>query len=167
MLNSVWIMLPFVLQMLCMTIDEFVFHKRRGLPRWERIGHPLDTATVLICFGWVLSAPPSPGAVAVFTTLGVFSTLFVTKDEFVHNRHCTGAEQWLHALLFILHPSVLASVALLWPAAHAGGSSLAGWVLYSGIERAFLLLAAGLTLLFGIYQFVYWNLLWRPANTAR
>ncbi len=28
-----------------------------GLGAWERIGHPLDTSTVLACLGWVLFAP--------------------------------------------------------------------------------------------------------------
>jgi hypothetical protein len=167
MLNSFWVMLPFALQMLFMSIDEYVFHRKRGLPRWERVGHPLDTATVVVCFGWVLLVPPRAGTAAIFAALCVFSTLFVTKDEGVHNKHCTAAEQWLHALLFILHPIVFASAALLWPAVHAGGFSPADWILYSGRERPFLILAFALTLLFGIYQFVYWNLLWRPADTAR
>jgi len=28
-----------------MGVDEFYFHRRRGLPRWERLAHPLDTMT--------------------------------------------------------------------------------------------------------------------------
>ena len=41
-----------------MMVDELHFHRRRGLPRWERIGHPLDTATVLVCYGTALTLSP-------------------------------------------------------------------------------------------------------------
>jgi hypothetical protein len=46
MLNSIFLFIPFALQMCCMAVDEVHFHRQRGLPRWERLGHPLDTLTV-------------------------------------------------------------------------------------------------------------------------
>jgi len=51
------ILLPFIVQTLVIMIDEFYFHVRRGLPKWERLGHPLDTLTVLACFAFVLFFP--------------------------------------------------------------------------------------------------------------
>jgi hypothetical protein len=60
-----------------MAVDEFYFHRRRGLPRWERLGHPLDTLTALACFVWLLSAAPSASSLSVYTGLSVFSCLFV------------------------------------------------------------------------------------------
>jgi hypothetical protein len=167
MLSSYWLFTPFILQMLCMAADEFGFHRSRGLPRWERIGHPLDTLTVLVCLTWVLCVPPDPWSVAVFAGLAVFSSLFVTKDEPIHHIHCPAAEQWLHSLLFTLHPIVLVSAALLWPAAHGLSPIPERWVEFHGFERDFLAGTFGLTLLFGIYQFVYWNLIWRQTNAVR
>ena len=41
---------PMIIQGLFMFVDEFYYHHKRGLPRWERMGHPADTISVLICF---------------------------------------------------------------------------------------------------------------------
>src|SRR5215471_11294112 len=109
MLNSSFLLIPFVLQVLCMVADEVYFHRRRELPLWERLGHPLDTLTVLACFMWLLAAAPSILSLRVYVGLSVFSCLFVTKDELVHSKHCCPSEHWLHALLFSLHPLVLLS----------------------------------------------------------
>lgn len=153
--------------MLCMAGDEFWFHRKRGLPRWERIGHPLDTLTVILCLGWILLVRPNRPAVSVFIALALFSCVFVTKDEPVHRRRCSAAEQWLHALLFMVHPLVLASAGLLWPAVWARSPVLlSGIVRFSGLERSFLLYACAVMIGFGIYQFVFWNVLWHPRKTA-
>ncbi len=132
---------PLALQALAMLVDEGYFHRRRGLPRWERIGHPLDTLTIIACLVWLLAV----GAGAGYVVLAVFSCLFVTKDEPVHAKHCTPGEQWLHAVLFVLHPVVLAAFALLPPAILVGQLALTIAVL--------------------VYQVVYWNVL-RPRDDA-
>jgi hypothetical protein len=167
MLNSYWLFTPFILQMLFMAADEFWFHQKRGLPRWERIGHPLDTLTVLLCLSWILCVQPSHRTVTVFVVLAVLSCLFVTKDEPVHKRCCTAAEMWLHAILFILHPVALASAGLLWPAIWRGSTGLFSMIRFSGFEQPFLVVVCVLMLGFGIYQFIFWNLLWHPKETAR
>lgn len=129
------------LQAALMTLDEFVFHRRRGLPRWERIGHPIDTASVLGCFALTLFLEPSRGALTGYALLAAFSCLLVTKDEFVHAGRCTPAEHWLHAALFVLHPLLLIAGAVLW---------LAG-------ARVILIVQTLATLAFGVYQTLYWN----------
>src|SRR5215211_458148 len=103
MVSSRYLLIPFALQMLCMAFDEFYFHWRRTLPRWERLGHPLDTLTVLISWVFILVVEPSAISIAIFIALGLVSCLFVTKDEWIHTRMCDGGENWLHAVLFILH----------------------------------------------------------------
>jgi len=163
MLNSHWLFAPFFLQMIFMAADEFWFHRRRGLPRWERIGHPLDTLTVVLCLAWILLIPPNHRTVAVFLALAIFSCVFVTKDEPVHKRCCSAAELWLHAILFVLHPIVMASAGLLWPAIWSTSPDYLLWaVQFSGFERAFILFNCALMVSFGIYQIVFWNLLWHP-----
>jgi hypothetical protein len=160
MLNSYWLVLPFLLQALLMAADEFRFHRKRGLPKWERIGHPLDTLTVVLCLSWILHTEPDDRSVAVFVFLAVLSCVFITKDEHVHLRRCSAAEQWIHAALFILHPLVLASGAFLWPAARRVPQSWPLPVSYSGFERTFLIIAWTMMLCFSIYQLVFWNLVW-------
>jgi hypothetical protein len=164
-----WLIMPCVLQMLCMVADEGYFHYRRPLPRWERLGHPLDTLTVLLCWSVIVFVEPRPISVAVYAVLSVLSCLCVTKDEWVHTQCCSAGEHWLHALLFILHPLTLASGGLLWPAMHARAASplALGWLQYTGWERPLSIANAALTLLFGLYQLLYWNVLWKSDARAQ
>jgi hypothetical protein len=167
MIASRYLLLPFAAQMLCMLFDEFYFHWRRKLPRWERLGHPLDTLSVLLCWGVIYFLPPTANAIILYAGLSVFSCLFVTKDEWVHKEHCPAGEHWLHALLFVLHPLLMLSAALLWPAIHAeNAAGLAkGWIRYEGFEGTFFAGNSLLTLLFGFYQLVYWNVLWKAKSS--
>ncbi len=146
-----WLLaLPFLLQGAAMAADEFWFHRRRGLGRWERIGHPVDTLTALICYGIALFAPYSLTALAWYAGCAVFSMLCVTKDEFVHARACSAGEHWLHAVLFLLHPVTLAAAALIWMDCPPGA---AAW-------KWFLAGTFGVVAAFGLYQLLYWNA-WR------
>lgn len=137
---------PFLVQTAVITWDEFYFHHKRGLPRWERIGHPLDTLSVVVCFAFVLLFPYTKLLLWLFVALGVLSCLLVTKDEFVHKEHCNAQEQWLHALLFLNHPLVLISI---------------GWMWMQGAAyRPFMLIQLASAALFCFYQVVYWNFVW-------
>lgn len=139
---------PIAIQAIAMAFDEGWFHRRRGLPRWERIGHPLDTLTIIACLVWLLLADRDHGhAVPGYAALAIGSTLFVTKDEAIHAERCSAGEHWLHALLFTLHPIVLAAFAVLWWEGHTA-------VLAGQLAVACVFLA---------YQVVYWNLLREPA----
>ncbi|MGE3610322.1 MAG: hypothetical protein AB7I27_12090 [Bacteriovoracaceae bacterium] len=105
---------PFCLQGIIMLWDEFYYHHRRELPKWERIGHPLDTITVLTCAVFLLMKSYNETNLEIYFSLALFSTIFVTKDEWVHTEYCSGEENWLHALLFILHPISFISAGYLW-----------------------------------------------------
>jgi hypothetical protein len=146
-----------------MAFDELHFHRRRGLGAWERIGHPIDTLTVLACIGWALFRPPTAGGVGVYVALAALSCLFVTKDEFVHARRCSPGEHWLHALLFVVHPVALVSVALMWPGLHARAVALPRWLAEAKAVSGALLVQFGVTASFCVYQAAYWNLRWNPS----
>ncbi len=143
-----WILfIPFIAQGFVLVFDEFYFHIQRGLPLWERIGHPLDTLSVVLCLLFVLIFPFSRVLILPFIILSAISCLFVTKDEFVHKEHCDAKEQWLHALLFVLHPLVLISMGFMWAELE--------------FFRPFLTIQLVFISLFFIYQIVYWNLVWK------
>jgi hypothetical protein len=139
---------PFVAQAAATFVDERVYHRRRGLPRWERIGHPLDTLTVLACYAWLFAARPSSEHALAYAALGVFSCLFVTKDEYVHAKRCLAGEHWIHALLFLLHPIVFITAGYLW---------------WTGRLRPVIVAELVLTTIYATYQFLYWNGPWRRA----
>ncbi len=106
--------LPFALQGLAMGFDELWFHRRRTVPRLELAGHVLDTAVFLACLGGAALLAPEPARLLGYGGLALVSCLLVTKDEFTHHLPCTGGEHWIHAVLFLLHPVVLAATACLW-----------------------------------------------------
>jgi hypothetical protein len=157
MLSSHWLLAPFVLQGIVIGVDEFYFHWRRGLPRWERLGHPLDTLTVAICLMWLCFQTPTALTVAVYILLSLISCLCVTKDEFVHAYVCTPSEHWLHAVLFLLHPLVLLGAGLMWGVSHNN----LPYVRANGWEATALRGNVVMTILFGLYQFLFWNWLWQ------
>jgi hypothetical protein len=133
------------LHALLISIDE-AHHRQRGLPRWERVGHPIDTASVLACYLVALLLEPARSALVAYVLLAAFSCLLITKDEFVHARECSPGEHWLHAMLFVLHPLLLIAAALLWVTG----------------ERGMLSIPATATALFGLYQVIYWSFLAPP-----
>ena len=160
-----WIVLvPIVLQNAAMFFDEFHYHRGRGLPRWERIGHPLDTLTVIACFAWILTREPTAASVAVYVGLSLFSCVFVLKDERVHYEHCSLGEQWLHAALFVFHPLTLVAFGVLWAGAH--GHAPAG--LAGGIDARTALIGQGAaTVAILVYQLVYWNVIFEVPRHAK
>jgi hypothetical protein len=161
--------LPFLLQGGLMVVDEG-FHLRRGLPAWERWGHPLDTFMAVGCYALALLAPSA--GLGIYLAAAVLSCIIVTKDEWVHARHCSGAEAWLHACLFLLHPVVLALAGLWAFGGVPGTGSAPGSVLGSTPGRGpghegfglFLAIQAGLTAAFGVWQIAYWNGPWGKAR---
>ncbi|HEY4831110.1 MAG TPA: hypothetical protein VIH61_00905 [Waddliaceae bacterium] len=163
-----WIVLfPFLLQGIAILVDEIYFHRKRGLPAWERIGHPLDTLCLLICMSMIIFVPFSLFTLKIYGVLALFSCLMVTKDEFIHKHHCPWAENWLHALLFILHPITLACAALLWPIIQQ--NQVLPWN-YSWLNEPafytwFFYLETGLICLFFGYQLIFWNFVWNK-NTV-
>jgi hypothetical protein len=135
-----------------MMVDEFYFHHRRGLPQWERWGHPLDTLTVLACYLFLSGAPATTENLWIFGGLVTFSSLFVTKDEFVHTEVSSGFENWLHSLLFVLHPISLGLAGIIWFSQSLGDS----WNEFQSYH--FIILGqTGIVVLFLIYQIGYWN----------
>lgn len=154
---------PFILQALLIFFDEGVFHLKRGLPKWERIGHPIDTLSVLACLVFVLLTPFSKTALWVYISLCSISCILITKDEFVHKHVCNAKEQWLHAALFVNHSILLISCALIWIAVSAYPS--ASWISELSTNKNVLLLflrgQAIFIFLFAIYQIIYWNFIWK------
>ncbi len=136
-------LIPVALQAAAMLVDEGWYHRRRGLPRWERIGHPLDTLTFIACLIWLLAGGSAHGYLA----LAVGSTLFVAKDEPIHAQLCPPGEHWLHALLFVLHPLVLAS--------------------FYCLPRSILVGQLAVTVAFFAYQVIYWNVVRVPPRRQR
>lgn len=155
--------IPFLIQAIVIGLDEYLFHLKRWLPRWERIGHPLDTLSVLLCLAFILIVPYSSGSLKGYLALSLFSCLFVTKDEFIHKQHCLASEQWLHSILFINHPVLLTAAGLMWPFLHGAEAPhwLTRWLSEPQFFKGFLLFQAVFGVIFMCYQVIYWNFIWK------
>lgn len=136
-------------QGLLMLVDEFYFHYERGLPKWERYGHPLDTFFFFIVFLFSATAKFDSNNIPIFIGLSFFSCLFITKDEWVHSQQCGPGEQWLHSILFIIHPLSLYVCYFFW---HEG-------------QQHLIQLQALLIFVFMLYQIFYWNIFDRLFKT--
>lgn len=145
---------PLALMGLLLAVDEAAFHRRRGLGRFEALGHPADTASVALPLLLAAAAPRAPGWLAAYVALAAASCLLVVKDESVHLRECGAGEQRLHALLFMLHPLVLVAAERLW-LARSEGSSAAAWILRGQVLA---------TCAFALYQLVAWRKAWLPTS---
>lgn len=152
MLELVFAM-PFAMQGGCMLVDEFYFHRKRGLGAWERLGHPLDTLTVLACFFWALTHDYSAWALGMYAALALLSCVFVTKDEFIHARECSAGEHWLHGLLFVLHPVAL------------GAAAAIAWLPELSMLKAAVRVQLLVMIVFFFYQVTYWNFIYDGTRT--
>ena len=121
-----------------MFVDEFVYHQKRRLGRWESLGHTVDSFFFLLPFLYCLYFEEA----SFFYGICIVSTLIITKDEFVHNKECGPAEQWLHSALFIIHPIALFALKTAWDQK-----------LYTFIKVQAVIIG-----LFMLYQFFYWNI---------
>ncbi len=139
------LLIPFALQGLAMFFDEFYFHRKRGLPLWEKIGHPLDTLSVLACYSFIYFQPPTAMNMNIYIALCAFSCVLITKDEFIHTKLCEAKENWLHSVLFVLHPVTFLAAGIIWK---------------NQLNPLFLAVQPLVIMAFMFYQILYWSPLW-------
>jgi hypothetical protein len=139
---SILLLILTALQGLIMVFDEFVFHRRRGLPAFERWGHVADTSLFLLALLLPALAAPTPLWLGFYAFFAIASCLFITKDEWIHASACSGAEQWCHAMLFVLHGPILLTAGLVW---------------YLAPHHFALKMLPPIVLIWGLYQHLYWN----------
>lgn len=157
------LLIPFIVQFLAIFFDEFYFHRKRGLPFWERIGHPLDTLSVFACLAFTCLTSFTTFNLKIYIGLCIISMIMITKDEFIHKDICPKLEMWLHALLFINHPLLLISAGLMWSA----GSDIFPLEFMKELAcdkhliAIFLKAQAVLTLLFCVHQLIFWNFIFK------
>lgn len=125
-----------------MLIDELIFHRQRGLGNFERWGHVADTGVFFLALLVPALFPLEQPYGLIYLGLALASSLIITKDEAIHNRACGAAEQWCHALLFVLHGAILMTVYMLWQLAPDAG-------LLRTLPLA--------VFCWGLYQHFYWN----------
>ncbi len=145
---------------LIMLFDEFYFHRKRGLTKWERIGHPLDTLSTLLCFLIIIFFPMTKLYMIIFVLLAIISCALITKDEFVHAKYCSKIEHLLHAFLFICHPILLIFIFVFWSAFSKSYFSFLLHVDLNFLKSIIIFQFVSINL-FLFYQIIYWNIIWK------
>ncbi|MGY3803233.1 hypothetical protein ACWNT8_04105 [Pigmentibacter ruber] len=149
-----------LLQGVVMFFDEFYFHHKRKLPKWERIGHPIDTFFFILCYLVVLFLPMTKLTIMVYLFFAILSCLVIIKDEIIHINKCSVYEQYLHAILFILHPVVLIILFFTWSSIVNIGVENSIFLKVININN-FIKFQFYLVMLFFTYQIVYWNFIYK------
>ncbi len=131
------------LQAIIMLIDEFYFHRRRELGRFERLGHVGDTLMFFITIIVPAIFAPNTQTIAFYIALSLLSCLLITKDEGIHATSCGAGEHWCHAMLFMVHGTILTMIGFLW---------------FLSPEALCLKLFPIPVLFWGLYLHFYWNI---------
>lgn len=148
-LKASLLFIPLLLQGVAMGVDEGLFHHRRGLGAWERIGHPIDSFFFACCsaLAWLVAKKGNGDSLFnAYLLASAISCAVITKDESIHLKFCSAQESWLHSVLFILHPICLFTL----------------WKLALARNTFVLEIVLGSILLFIFYQIFYWNLFYEP-----
>lgn len=138
-----WLFVPISLQAIAMFFDEFYFHRKRGLKKWEQLGHPVDTFFVFLSYLFIAFNAPNELNIKIYIGLCVLSSLIITKDEFVHTVECSAWENWLHSILFVLHPITFMAAGFIW---------------FLNLSPTFLIIQPIVLFIVMVYQFFYWRL---------
>jgi hypothetical protein len=120
--------------------DDIVLHQRRGLPRWERIGHPIDAFFFSLPIG-IAAWKGSETSPAVYGGLSLLSCMIILKDEWIHVGRIKALEATIHAALFVIHPVTL----------------YAAWELAKTGQTIGLLLAWVALMSVFAFQIIHWN----------
>ncbi len=157
------IIIFFIFHAILMVFDEFFFHRKRILPKWERIGHPIDTSCILFCFFIIIFLPMTKINIILYSFLSVFSCFLVIKDETVHLKYCSHYEQYLHAMLFILHPILLIILFISWSSFSQPYIGYLGYFHSSLLKKIIYFQFISATL-FLFYQVLFWNFLFKDVK---
>ena len=154
----VLLLLPFALLGVVTSVDELYYHRKRGLPRWERLGHPLDLLAFVFCWAWMATHDFNDTNLCVYVGLTSFACILSTKDEWVHAELCPPGEQWMHSMMFMFNPVVFFCGGFIWACAP---STLAVPATHWEETAQFLhpliyLNTIGYVILL-IYNFTYWH----------
>jgi hypothetical protein len=153
------LLLPLVEQGLDILVDEFYFQFARGLPRWEHLGRPLDTFTVLAPILWQGFSLQSQGNLMVYVVPP-------------HSRACSSSRMNSYIPMFALRPSTsmpCSSSCIHWflpllLLCHAPAGAIV-WLEQVLGRASALPIQAAILALYMIYQAVYWNLIWKAPAT--
>lgn len=136
-----------VIQVILFNVDEYYFHRKRGLVKQEVISAIVDGALYLIPLLIAIFLPFNSLWQKLYIGFAMISCLSIAKNECFYPS-LTAPERVVHALLYILHPVMLYTFYISWEQNYFT-TMINFWM----IQIIYMALGAK-TL---TYQIIYWN----------
>ena len=156
-----FLLAPFLLFSAVLSVDEMYYHRKRGLPKWERVGHPIDALASAFAWAWIALNdynPNDPTNLYVYIGLVAFACFLSTKDEWIHSELCPPGEQWMHSMMFMLNPTHFFVGGFIWVCAPAALSTPVGpWQESAQMLYLLIPIYAISNFFVAISNFVYWH----------
>ncbi|OIQ18990.1 MAG: hypothetical protein BM556_06815 [Bacteriovorax sp. MedPE-SWde] len=95
------------------TVDEYLFHKKRGLSKNEIYNSLIDGALFLIPLVICIFFSFKPLMKNIFLGCAFLSCISIAKNELFYKDICV-RERLIHSLLYVLHPAILYSFYISW-----------------------------------------------------
>jgi len=141
-----------VLHGILFRIDEFKFHRKRGVQKVELINALFDGFLFLSALAIALFADFSYWSEKIYIALAIVSCLSIAKNEFFYKGLELG-ERFTHSLLYVLHPVILFAY-------------YDGWKVNYFDKHYYVWLVQLLYVFLGFqaiaYQIIYWNYIYDP-----
>lgn len=135
-------------------IDEFKFHRKRGVQKVELINALFDGFLFLSSLAIALFADFSYWWEKLYIALSIVSCLSIAKNEFFYKGLEFG-ERFTHSLLYVLHPVILFAY-------------YDGWKVNYFNKHYYVWLVQLLYVFLGFqaiaYQIIYWNYIHDPKS---
>lgn len=145
-----------VLHGILFRIDEFKFHRKRGVQKVELINALFDGFLFLSALAIPLFADFSYWAEKIYIALAIVSCLSISKNEFFYKGLEFG-ERVTHSLLYVLHPVILFAY-------------YDGWKVNYFDKHYYVWLVQLLYVFLGFqavaYQIIYWNYIYDPKTAG-
>ena len=94
-------------------IDEFKFHRQRGIGKTELTNSLIDGLIFLITLSIAMFSSFNYWSEKIYIALSILSCLSIAKNEFFYGQLCKG-ERFTHSLLYVLHTIILYAYYLSW-----------------------------------------------------
>jgi hypothetical protein len=137
-------------------VDEFMFHRKRGLKKVELINEVFDGVLFIGALAIPLFAGFSYWWEKFYIALCIVSCLSIAKNEFFHKGLEFG-ERFTHSLLYVLHPVILFAY-------------YEGWKVNYFDKHYYVWLVQMLYVFLGFqaiaYQIIYWNYIHDPKSIS-
>lgn len=133
-------------------VDEYMFHRKRGLQKRELTNSLIDGLIFLITLAVAMFSKHSYWSDKIYIALSIVSCLSIVKNEFFYENLKKG-ERFVHALLYVFHTTILYAFYISWRINYFDSHY------YIWLTQLLYMILGFQTL---AYSLIYWNYIYDP-----